>query len=296
MGMSIRQFQIMNTTYLAITPAHNEEKFIGNLLSSIIAQTCPPSRWLIIDDGSTDRTGEIIDRVASDFPWIDPIHLPVHTQRAPGGESVVMTQLRTHGWAGYQHIFRVDADITLSADYIESLLKEFARDSRLGIASGMLYEPGPRGWQPNREPSFQATGNCRVYSRQCFQAIGGLESGLGWDTIDVTKALMLGFRTRNFEYIPVFHHRPMQSASGHGRGRQNVGEAAYNAGYSPIYMAARALKHTFSSPRISDGALMMFAYLRCWVTRKPIVADPDLVKFVRRQQLRRLFGGATVWR
>lgn len=75
-----------------------------------------------------------------------------------------------------------------------------------------------------------------------------------------------------------------------------MGEAAYNAGYSPLFMAARALKHAFASPRMSGGALMMFAYLRCWVTHKPIVADPELVKFVRRQQLRRLLGAATVWR
>ena len=107
---------------------------------------------------------------------------------------------------------------------------------------------------------------------------------------------MLGFQTRNFEHIPIFHHRPMQSASGRAQGRLNIGEAAYNAGYSPLFMAARALKHAFSSPRMSDGALMMFAYLRCWVTRKPIVADPELVKFVRRQQLRRLLGASTVWR
>jgi biofilm PGA synthesis N-glycosyltransferase PgaC len=286
----------MKTIYLTITPAHNEEQFIGNLLSSVIAQTCRPSQWLIIDDGSTDGTGDIIDRAARDYPWIKPLHLPVHKQRAPGGESVVMAQLRTHGWTGFEHIFRVDADISLNADYIQALLEEFTRDGHLGIASGMLYEPGPRGWRPNREPSFQATGNCRIYSRRCFEAIGGLESGLGWDTIDVTKALMLGFHTRNFEHIPIFHHRPMQSASGRAQGRLNIGEAAYNAGYSPLFMAARALKHAFSSPRMSDGALMMFAYLRCWVTRKPIVADPELVKFVRRQQLRRLLGASTVWR
>ncbi len=207
-----------------------------------------------------------------------------------------MEQLNIHGWADSEYIFRVDADVSVNADHVETLFEEFARDSQLGIASGMLYEPGPRGWHPRREPSFQATGNCRVYSRSCLEAIGGIESCLGWDTIDVTRALMLGFRTRNFEYIPVFHHRPMQSANGRGRGLLNVGQAAYNAGYSPLFMAARALRHTFASPGMSDGALMMFAYLRCWVTRKPKAADPELVRFVRRQQLRRLFGASTVWR
>jgi glycosyltransferase involved in cell wall biosynthesis len=286
----------MKTIYLAITPAHNEEQFIGNLLSSVIAQTCHPSNWLIIDDGSTDATGDIIDSAALDYPWITPLHLPVHEQRAPGGESVVMAQLNTYGWAGFNYIFRVDADITFNADYVEALLTEFKRNDRLGIASGMLYEPSVSGWQPNREPSFQATGNCRIYSRRCFETIGGLESGLGWDTIDVTKALMLGFQTRNFEHLPIFHHRPMQSASGRGQGWLNMGEAAYNAGYSPLFIAARALKHVFAPPRMSGGALMLFAYLRCWVNRRPIVTDRELIKFVRRQQLRRLFGAATLWR
>jgi glycosyltransferase involved in cell wall biosynthesis len=73
----------MKTIYLTITPAHDEEQFIGNLLSSVIAQTCRPSQWLIFDDGSTDGTGDIIDRAARDYPWIKPLHLPIHKQRAP---------------------------------------------------------------------------------------------------------------------------------------------------------------------------------------------------------------------
>jgi poly-beta-1,6-N-acetyl-D-glucosamine synthase len=286
----------MRTQYLAVTPVYNEERFIGDLLRSVVGQSCLPRRWLLIDDGSSDSTAALIDSAARDHPWIRPIHLPIHKHRRPGGEAFIMEQLGLEGWADYDFIFRLDADITIHADHVQNLLSEFERDGQLGIASGALYEPHGEAWRVLQQPSFQPTGACRLYSRQCFEAIGGLESGLGWDTIDVTKALMLGFHTRNFPDLAVFHHRPMQSASGLRRGRINMGEAAYNAGYSPLFMIARALRHAFSSPWPSGGALMMFAYTRSWLRRKRIVADREVVKFVRRQQIRRLFGASTVWR
>jgi len=286
----------MRTRYLAITPVHNEERFIGNLLRSVVGQICLPRRWLLIDDGSSDGSASLIDSAAREHPWIRPIHLPTHKHRRPGGEAFIMEQLEREGWTNYDFIFRLDADITIQADHVYNLLSEFERDGQLGIASGGLYEPYGEGWRILPQPSFQPTGACRLYSRQCFEAIGGLESGLGWDTIDVTKALMLGFHTRNFPHLTVFHHRPMQSASGLRRGRINMGEAAYNAGYSPLFMIARAFRHAFSAPWPSGGALMMFAYTRSWFRRRRIVADREVVKFVRRQQIRRLLGVSTVWR
>ncbi len=261
-----------------------------------MAQTALPYKWVIIDDGSSDHTGAIIDGAAEHYQWIKPVHLPKRLERAPGGESVVMQQLELNGWRESDYVFRVDADITLHQSYVATLLDRFEQDPLLGIASGMLYEPVNDKWSPNPEPSFQATGNCRIYSRKCLEAIGGIESGLGWDTIDVTGALMLGFHTRNFSDLAIYHHRPMQTANGRRRGRLNMGEAAYNAGYSPIFMAARSLRHAFQAPKMMGGVLMMFGYLRCWYRRQPILASRQLVRFVRREQLKRLIGGASVWR
>jgi poly-beta-1,6-N-acetyl-D-glucosamine synthase len=282
--------------YLAITPAYNEERFLPALIECVTQQSISPSLWILIDDGSSDRTSAIIDAAALQYCWIRSVHLAPHSTRRPGGESVVMAQLERFRWREFDYIFRVDADITVDSAHTSVLLQQFERDPLLGIASGTNYEPVNGSWRISPEPSFQAAGNCRIYKRECLAEIGGIESGLGWDTIDITRALMFGFHTRNFREIKIFHHRPMQTANGRGRGRLNMGIAAYNAGYSPVFMAARSLRHAFASPMMMGGALMMLGYLRPWLRRESTLADRELVKFVRRQQLRRLIGRATVWR
>lgn len=54
--------------YVLITAARNEESFITKTLDSVTAQTQLPEHWVIIDDGSTDRTAEIIENYVSRFP------------------------------------------------------------------------------------------------------------------------------------------------------------------------------------------------------------------------------------
>jgi glycosyltransferase involved in cell wall biosynthesis len=282
--------------YLAITPAHNEEKLLPNLIDSLVAQTLQPRRWILIDDGSADRTPDIIDDAASQFSWITACHLPQRQRRAPGGESVVMKCFQSNSWEDCEYLLRVDADVTIGPTYVAQLMEEFAKEPRLGTASGMLYEQRRNQWQPLRTPLFATPGGCKIYSRVCFEAIGGIESGLGWDTIDDTRALMRGFITRNFNHIPSFHHRRMGSARGLWRGRINIGKAAYKAGYSPVFMAARSLGHAFGAPWATGGALMMMGYLWYWVRREPLLAEPELVRFIRNQQWRRLTFAPTLWR
>jgi poly-beta-1,6-N-acetyl-D-glucosamine synthase len=285
-----------SSTYTAITPAYNEEAMLPNLIRSMASQTLRPRRWIIIDDGSSDRTAEIIDRVAGEYPWIEPYHLPRHGKRAPGGESAVMRCLRERPWSDSDFLFRVDADVTFEADYVALLMAEFAKNPRLGIAGGTLHEPHRGHWVAASTPEFDASGPSKIYSRECFQAIGGIEGGLGWDTIDEMRALMLGFDSRRFHHIHTYHHRPMQSASGMWRGQIRKGEAAYNAGYSALYMLARAIRHLFDKPWMMGGALMMIGYIRPLLQGQPMLADAELVHFTRTQQWRRLTFSKTLWR
>ena len=120
--------------YIAITPARDEERLLPRLLVSMVAQTRRPERWIVIDDGSTDRTGEILDRAAQYHPWIEPQHLPRGGARAPGGESVIMRFLPREAWEGYDAILRLDADLTFKPQFAELLLAEMEKDPRLGIA------------------------------------------------------------------------------------------------------------------------------------------------------------------
>lgn len=282
--------------YIAITPARDEERLLPRLLVAMVAQTRRPGRWIVIDDGSVDRTGEILDRAARYHPWIQPQHLPRNGTRAPGGESVIMRFLPRDTWEGYDAILRLDADLTFKPQFAELLLAELERDPRLGIAGPTLYEPRGTRWHEVPAPSFHTRGAAKLYSSACFAAIGGLEAGLGWDTIDEVRAMMLGFGTRNFRHVRAYHHRPQGAAGGLWQGRKAAGRAAYNVGYSPLFLAARALRLGVKWPPLVSGMGLVAGYLEGAVQRSPRPVSPALIRFVRRQQLRRLLLMETVWR
>ena len=281
--------------YLAITPARDEEAFIPELIRSMVNQKLRAARWIVIDDGSGDATGAIIDKAAGEHRWIEPHHLPRGRARAPGGESLIMQFLPSET-ASYDYLLRVDADVSFDSDLVEALLDEFAHDPELGIAGPALFEPSRSAWYEVRAPRFHVPGPLKMYSRKCFAAIGGLEPGLGWDTIDETTALMLGFKTRSAPDIRAFHHRRQGAASGALRNRVAQGRAAYNAGYSPAFMIARAGWNAFEDPPILSSAAMLAGYCQGYLKQNDRPASPELVKFVRRQQRRRLLMMESLWR
>ncbi|MGH7918010.1 MAG: glycosyltransferase family 2 protein, partial [Candidatus Binataceae bacterium] len=125
-------------TYVSITPARDEEKLLPGMIASITAQTVKPARWIVIDDGSRDATGKLLDAAAARHPWIEPHHLPRDRPRELGGESVIMRFLPESVWSAHDYILRLDADLTFPENMVELLMNEFARNDKLGIAGAML--------------------------------------------------------------------------------------------------------------------------------------------------------------
>src|SRR5271156_2832494 len=108
----------MTLRYVVITPARDEEQLLPGLIESMRAQTFAPARWMVIDDGSTDRTGAILDQAASVTPWLEPHHLKTDRQRQPGGESVIMQFLKEDVWRPMDFILRLDADLSFGPDLV----------------------------------------------------------------------------------------------------------------------------------------------------------------------------------
>ncbi len=282
--------------YLAITPARDEERLLPSLIRSMAAQRRRPERWIIIDDGSTDSTPEIVSEAAARYDWIEAHHLERGHARAPGGESVIMRFLTVETTGQYDFILRLDADLSFESDFAELLMAEFDRDPMLGIAGPVLYEQHQGRWQEMRVPAFHTRGAAKMYSSRCFSAIGGLHAGLGWDTVDETRAMMLGFRTRSFREIRAYHLRPQGAAGGRWRARLATGRAAYLAGYSPLFMAARTARNCLERPVLIGGLLMLAGFVEGYLRGWPQAATPDLIRFTRRQQIRRLLMLESVWR
>jgi glycosyltransferase involved in cell wall biosynthesis len=282
--------------YIAITPARDEENFLPRLIGSVTSQTLKPERWIIIDDGSTDASAEIIDQAAAQYPWIEAKHLPVGRERLPGGESVLMQFLPESLWRNYDAILRVDADVSFKPDFVDSLAAEFKREPALGIAGSALFEPEGAVWREIRSPAYHTRGAVKMYSRECFEAIGGLATGLGWDTVDEARAMMLGFKSHSFRHIRAYHHRPQGTAGGYLKGNLAAGLAAYNVGYHPLFLLMRAAKRGMSYPPVVGGLFLLAGYLQGYLRRDEKIASPDLVRFIRKQQLRRLLMMDSVWR
>jgi biofilm PGA synthesis N-glycosyltransferase PgaC len=282
--------------YVAITPARDEERLLPGLIDSMATQTILPRRWIIVNDGSADSTRMLLDRAAQKYPWIEAHHLEPVRARAQGGESVVMPFLRPAVVSRYDYVLRVDADITFASNFTESILSEFARDPELGIAGAGLWELRNERWHEVVTPAFHTRGAVKFYSAECFKAIGGLDSGLGWDTIDEATAMMLGFRTRCFRHIRACHHRPQGQAGGRWRADLALGRAAYRSGYSPAFMMARAGSYAFARPFAVGSILMLAGFLDGYLRRLPRAAPPEVIRFVRRQQRRRLLFLESVWR
>ncbi|HJU11434.1 MAG TPA: glycosyltransferase family A protein [Candidatus Binataceae bacterium] len=281
---------------VAITPARDEEKLLPGLISCMAMQRCLPERWIVINDGSVDATGEILDTAARRYHWIEAHHLPRNGSRAAGGESVTMRFLPCEEWHNWDYFLRLDADLTFAEDFIESLLAEFSRDAQLGVAGPILLEPDGTQWREVTVPLFHVRGAAKMFTAECFQAIGGQDGGLGFDTVDELHAMMLGFRSRHFSHIRAYHHRPQGAAGSSWRARLMAGRAAYRSGYSMLFMLARAAAHLFRPPPLFGSVMMLAGYFEGFVRRIPRAASPELVRFVRRQQLRRLLMLETVWR
>ncbi|MDX6609094.1 MAG: hypothetical protein QOF85_1019 [Solirubrobacterales bacterium] len=271
---------------LLITPARDEAAHLERTIRAVAAQTQRPDLWLIVDDGSTDATPEILSRAAAELPFLRVLRAP---QDEGGGPDrlAVAAEARAFNWAlgtldlnDYTHVGKLDADVELSTEYFERLLQRFEREPRLGVAGGGLLEQGRNGWQLAKVPAYHVRGALKLYSRECFAAIGGIEERLGWDTIDETCARMENFATRSFSELSARHHRPVATRGGTLRGRARHGQCAYILRYGSWWVTLRSLKVACSRPYGLSGIAFLYGYLGAAARREDRVEDERFRRFV----------------
>lgn len=271
---------------LLVTPARDEAAHLERTIRAVAAQTRRPDLWLIVDDGSTDATPEILARAASELPFLRVLRAPQH-DNAAGDRLAVAAEARAFNWAladvelaDYTHVGKLDADVELSSEYIERLLRRFDEEPELGVAGGRLLERGAAGWQPTSVPAYHVRGALKTYSRECFAAIGGIEERLGWDTIDETYARMRGFATRSFPELTARHHRPVATRGGTLRGRARHGQCAYILRYGGWWVTLRSLKVACSRPYGLSGIAFLYGYVRSVLRHDERVEDERFRRFV----------------
>jgi glycosyltransferase involved in cell wall biosynthesis len=279
--------------YILITAARNEEKLIEGTIRSVVSQTCLPERWVIVDDGSTDRTAEIVTSYASQYRWIELVRHPQRKDRNFAGKVHAFNE----GFARVQSlqvelIGNLDADVSFGADHFEFLLKKFADDPLLGVAGTAYTQDG--GWDSTRD-SFEGQtcvhGACQLFRRQCFQEIGGYQPSRagGIDWIAVTTARMKGWKTWNYREKHFHHHRIMGTAERSEVGAMlDYGKKDYLLGGSLIWELFRAGYRMTKRPIIFGGVALLFGYCTAALQRIERPVSLELMRFHRREQMAKL--------
>jgi glycosyltransferase involved in cell wall biosynthesis len=279
-------------SYVIVSPARNEAQFIELTLQSVVAQKMLPMRWVIVSDGSTDATDEIVAGYAARYPWIRLVQMPKRERRDFAGKVHAFNA----GYAqvqdlDYDVVVSLDADISFDSDYFSFLLEKLQADPALGLVGTPFQETTGQVYDYRFVSIDHVSGACQVFRRECYQAIGGYLpiKGGSIDHIAVISARMKGWKTRTFTEKVCLHHREMGTAQrGLLRSKFRLGLKDYNVGNHPLWEVMRGLRQMTRRPRILGGFALVTGY--CWAMlhgiRRPV--SPALVAFHRREQMQRL--------
>lgn len=279
--------------FVVITPAKNEGQYIQKTIDSIIFQTVLPSEWVIVDDGSRDETAEIAEATARIHPWIRVVKRKETGPRdiGYGDTAAFCAGLSSVRMVDYDFIFKIDADIVLGPKYFQGILNKFASNARLGIATGEADELIQGHLVRMRTLPLGFNGMIKGWRKACFQEIGGIPKGPGWDGIDCYKAMMLGWQTVTFEDedLRVVHLRQAGSTvinMYHGWAKH--GHALHFIGAHPLWLLASAFYHLADRPYVLGSLCLLIGFLEAWLGGAKRYEDQELREYVRAWQRKKL--------
>jgi len=277
--------------YVLVSPCRNEEGYLEHTLKSVCAQTKLPAQWIIVDDGSTDRTPDILLDYAGRFPWINVVG-----REDRGGRSVGpgVVDAFYAGWDSKTctecaYLCKLDMDLILPPHYFEKLMQAMHDNPRLGAVSGKVCYSDPSSGRKLYEVLSDeiCTGAAKFYRLECFEEIGGFVREVMWDGIDCHRCRMLGWTacSVNDPDLELMHLRPMGSSQrGILAGRYRHGFGQYFMGTSLGYITASALFRIASRPALLGSLAMWWGFVSSMIRRLPKYDNPEFRRFLRRYQ------------
>ena len=282
-----------NYRYVVISPVRDEAEFLPRVIRSMEAQTIRPVEWLVVDDGSTDGTTEILLEAASRNAWMNVVIKPDRGERSVGPGVVEAfyygyERMRT---SDYDFIAKMDGDIEFKPNYVETLLTYFDRDKWLGSASGKIFLPQGDKLVEERTHDEMTVGAFNFYRRETFEEIGGFVREVMWDGIAYHRARMARWRTRSISNptLNIIHKRLMGSShKGILHGRLRWGRGQYFMGTHPIYIVVVALYRMFERPFGLGGLSILTGYIRAAMKGMKRYDHPGFRQSLHAWQMERL--------
>lgn len=283
----------MNKKYVLITAVRNEERFIEFPIRSILSQTILPGMWIIVSDGSTDGTDEIVSRYAAQHDFIKLVRREAKNEGLDFSSKVLAIyegyeQLKK---ADYDFLGILDGDVSFGPDYYENILIKFQENKNLGIAGGIIldqYNDHCIRRSPNH--TNYVSGCIQLFRRKCYEEIGGLfpiKEG-GEDTIAAITAQMKGWIVEAFEELEVYHHKHSKARRGKLKEAFRAGRMFYALGSHPLFEILKSIKSITAQPYLLFAMTRMCGYLLPFVKKQRRPVTEEFILFLRKEQLSKL--------
>ena len=275
--------------YYIVIPAHNEEAFMALTLQSLTDQTVLPTKAVIVNDNSTDKTGEIVLTFAEKNPWISLVNATSDAIHLPGSKVIQAFQ---KGLATlddqYDIMVKADADLIFPPHYFETIINHFQSDDRIGMVGGFAYIEKKGEWLlENLTDKDHIRGAFKAYRKATFQQIGGLKPAMGWDTVDELLCKFYHWKVVTDESLKVKHLKPT-GANYNKTARYKQGEAFYTLGYGFFITAIASLKLAMRKGK----PLLFLDYIKgFWKaksTKKPLLVTEEQAKFIRNYRWKKM--------
>ena len=276
---------------LIITPACNEENHLPELINSMIHQSVLPIEWIIVDDGSTDNTSNVIQKAAVNYSWISYLRKEKTGDRSPG-KSVIETfyfGFYNRKNLEYDVVMKLDADLVLPPDYIRTVLAQFKLNDKIGICGGVCVMQEGEKYILEKETNLDhIRGAIKSYKKLCFNEIGGLLKEMGWDTVDEHSARFHGWIVKVMPELKVVHQRSTHQEYGFVKAAFRNGRMLYSIRMDVGLLLTNCFKKIYRKPYLVLGMAMLFGYLRAFFQRDKKIVDPDLGRFIRQYRYKQI--------
>lgn len=285
--------------YIIITPVRDEAPHIEKTIDAVMSQTVRPTKWIVVDDGSTDGTSEILDSHAARTRWMSVVHRPNRGRRINGGG---VMEAFAAGYAAmdtgeWDYLIKLDGDLSFAPDYFQRCLERFDAEPKLGIGGGTVcrLSNGKLQVDSTGDPPFHVRGATKIYRRACWAVVSPLVRDAGWDTLDEVTANFHGWTTRTFAELTLIQQKPTGAADGAWRNAFKNGRANYICGYHPAFMIAKAIRRTLDRPLVLGSLALLSGFAFAYVTRAPREANHEVIRYLRQQQVRRLLHKSSIY-